>query len=119
MHFTAFGKTPLLLALVMPFTSAPAWAGDATASWKQAEAGHYLDERANAWFAFPSAGRGEAEMKTACVSCHTAFPYALARPVLRKLTGVDQPTAYEQQLLEYTKRRVEHWEELDSPKLQI
>jgi squalene-hopene/tetraprenyl-beta-curcumene cyclase len=119
MHFTPFGRTLLLVALAMPFTSAPALAGDEPASWKKAEAGQYLDERAKTWFSFSSAGRGEAATKTACVSCHTIVPYALARPALRRLTGADQPTDFEVKLLVQTKMRVEHWEELDSPTYRL
>src|SRR5262249_19793441 len=105
------------LALFVP--PAPAWAGDEPANWKKAEAGKYLDERAKTWFDFSSAGRGDAETKTTCVSCHTSFPYALARPVLRKLIAEDQPTEYEKKRLEQIKSRVEHWEELDSPKYRL
>jgi hypothetical protein len=43
----------------------------------------------------------------------------LARPALRRLTGAAQPTEYEQQLLKQVKMRVEHWEELDSPKIRL
>ncbi len=87
--------------------------------WSADEAGKYLDDRAKTWFAFASAGRGEGETKISCVSCHTTLPYALARPALRKLTGVDQPTDYEKKLLGYAKMRVEHWAEIDSPKFRL
>ena len=44
--------------------------------------------------------------ETRCVSCHTAVPYALARPALRGLLGEPAPTAHEARLLEYVRRRV-------------
>jgi squalene-hopene/tetraprenyl-beta-curcumene cyclase len=119
MHLTFFGRTALLVALALPWLSAPAWADDEPAPWKKVEAGQYLDERAKTWFAFPSAVRGEAERKTTCVSCHTLLPYALARPVLRQLTGAAQPTEYEQRLLEQMRLRGAQWEELDSKPLRL
>src|SRR6059036_168737 len=81
-------------------------------SWKPDEALKYLDERQKAWFAFSSADRGEGETRTSCVSCHTALPYALARPVLRKLAGAE--TATPKKLVAQTRMRVENWKELDS-----
>jgi squalene-hopene/tetraprenyl-beta-curcumene cyclase len=91
----------------------------APSSWRKHEAANYLDGRAKAWFAFDDAGRGESATITRCVSCHTVSPYALARPALRKLTGANQPTDVEKQLLAQTKLRVEHWDELDSEKFQL
>ncbi len=119
MRRAGFAKTFILVALAIPCMSRWALAGDEPAGWKKAEAGEYLDERAKAWFAFSSAGRGEGETKSTCVSCHTAAPYALARPVLRKLTGAGQPTEYETRFLAQTKMRVENWEELDSSKFRL
>jgi squalene-hopene/tetraprenyl-beta-curcumene cyclase len=119
MPFTSWGRTFLLIVLPLPVASTLARAGDAPAGWRTAEAGAYLDERAKTWLAFPSAGRGAAETKTVCVSCHTTLPYALARPALRRLTGDGRPTAYEAQLLGYARLRVEHWEDLDSPQLRL
>src|SRR5262245_29158137 len=61
MRFASFCGIPLLAALLLPASSSLARAGDEPAPWKKADAGQYLDERAKTWFAFPSAGRGEAE----------------------------------------------------------
>ncbi|HUY36873.1 MAG TPA: hypothetical protein VMV69_29410 [Pirellulales bacterium] len=119
MHFTFFVRTSLPVALAIGCSSAWALADDEPAAWNKIEAGRYLDERAKAWFAFTSAERGEAETKSSCISCHTIGPYALARPALRKLTGAGRPTDYETRLLAQTKMRVEHWEELDSPKFRL
>jgi squalene-hopene/tetraprenyl-beta-curcumene cyclase len=44
---------------------------------------------------------------TTCVSCHTVVPYALARPALRKATGISQPTPQEAKLLDEALRRVD------------
>src|SRR5689334_14531172 len=94
-------------------------AGD-EAAWNKDLAGKYLDEREQTWFdSFPSAERGEGTSKTSCVSCHSVLPYALARPVLRKLTGEKEATKYEKQLLAQIRKRVENWMDLDTPPFQL
>ena len=62
--------TSLLIA-----ASAPAPAP--TPAWNPRAAAAYLDGRADWWLAWPNAAR---DHDTACVSCHTALPYALGRP---------------------------------------
>src|SRR2546425_10959531 len=89
-------------------------AGGERKSWNPDEARKYLDERQKAWFAFSSADRGEGETRTSCVSCHTVLPYAIARPVLRKLAGAETVTEQEERLLVQTRMRVENWKELDN-----
>src|SRR5438270_2648505 len=72
-------------------------------------AANYLDTREQWWTNWPGSARDHG---TFCVSCHTALPYALARPVLRQvLAETDQPT-YEHQLLENVKKRVRLWNEV-------
>jgi hypothetical protein len=102
------------------FLASPAArAGSESAGWKTAEAGNYLDQRARAWFEFAGAKRGEGATRTSCVSCHALVPYALARPVLRKLSGVGKPSEYEQLLLARTRKRVEAWSDLDTPRFRL
>jgi squalene-hopene/tetraprenyl-beta-curcumene cyclase len=75
-------------------------------AWDQQAAAKYLDDRMDLWFEKAKklqTGRGN----TSCVSCHTVVPYVLARPVLRKATGVSKPTPQEAKLLDQTLRRVE------------
>lgn len=50
-------------------------------SWDQKAAAAYLDQRQSWWMEWPRAAR---DHETFCVSCHTAVPYALSRPGLRK-----------------------------------
>ena len=120
MHGISFGRIFVAVILVAaPGLCISARGDDEPAHWRKAEAGRYLDERAQAWFAFADAGRGEAETKSRCVSCHTVSPFALARPALRKLTGAKEPTEIEKRLIVQTKMRVEHWDELDSAKFQL
>jgi squalene-hopene/tetraprenyl-beta-curcumene cyclase len=49
---------------------------------------------------------------TFCVSCHTAVPYALARPALRKALAEPTPTDNERLLLENVAKRVRIWKEI-------
>ena len=46
---------------------------------------------------------------TFCFSCHTAVPYALARPSLRTALAEAAPTAAEHQLMEDVRQRVRLW----------
>ena len=78
----------------------------------RAAAERYLDARMDEWWAKAKplkTGGGEAK----CLSCHTAVPYALARPALRvvysRTTGertLLAPTAHEQRLLDTVRQRV-------------
>src|SRR5437667_11665685 len=97
----------VLLPIVVLVACPMARAAGERKSWKPDEARKYLDERQKAWFAFSSADRGEGETRTSCVSCHTVLPYALARPVLRKLAGAETATEEEKKLLTQSRMPVE------------
>ena len=81
-----------------------------SAEWDQAAAAAYLDGRQAWWRTWPVAAR---DHDTACVSCHTALPYALARPSLRLALGETGPTVPEVELLEDVTKRVVLWNEVD------
>jgi squalene-hopene/tetraprenyl-beta-curcumene cyclase len=102
---------PLLL---LPLAGASDVLENSPTGWNADLAAKYLDERAQTWFAFSGADRGQGADKISCVSCHTLLPYVLARPTLRKLTAQNEPHAFEAKVLEQISRRVEHWDELDS-----
>jgi len=85
-----------------------------SSDWQPDKAEKYLDEREKTWFAFSSATRGEGATQTTCLSCHSVLGYALARPVLRKRSGVETPTEQEKKLLDQTRMRVNNWQELDT-----
>lgn len=87
-------------------TDGPAAAGG---SWDAKRAAEYLDARMDWWSAWPGAKR---DHETFCVSCHSAAPYAMARPVLRKHLGDATPSAQEQRLLTNVSRRVAMWKEV-------
>ena len=49
---------------------------------------------------------------TFCISCHTALPYALARPVMRTALGEAGTSAVERQLLDSVTKRVGLWDQV-------
>ena len=81
----------------------------AAGPWDQKAAAAYLDQRAGWWMAWPKAAR---DHETFCVSCHTAVPYALSRPALRKALAEEAPSANERRLLENVTKRVRLWKEV-------
>src|SRR6266571_3424447 len=78
-------------------------------SWDQKAAAAYLDRRAGWWMEWPKAAR---DHETFCVSCHTAVPYALSRPALRKALAQETPSVNERRLLENVTKRVRLWKEV-------
>src|SRR5437016_11526968 len=78
-------------------------------SWDQKAAAAYLDQRASWWMEWPKAAR---DHETFCVSCHTAVPYALSRPALRKALAEEAPSVNERRLLDNVTKRVRLWKEV-------
>src|SRR5437667_5606551 len=93
--------TSLLIAASAP-APAPTWNPRAAAA--------YLDGRADWWLAWPNAAR---DHDTACVSCHTALPYALARPALRAALAEREAAAPERKLVANVVKRVRLWNEVE------
>ena len=62
------------------------------------------------WLRWSTAARDHG---TSCVSCHTALPYALARPALRATLGERDLPAPERRLIENVVKRVWLWKEVD------
>ncbi|MGB2621541.1 MAG: hypothetical protein WA857_00600 [Candidatus Acidiferrum sp.] len=93
--------------------SEPAYAAHidsrATATWDRKAAAAYLDQRAGWWMAWPKAAR---DHQTFCVSCHTAVPYAMSRPLLRRALGEQALSPNETKLLENVRKRVRLWKEV-------
>jgi squalene-hopene/tetraprenyl-beta-curcumene cyclase len=72
--------------------------------WDPASAARYLDARMDVWWTKAKVLRtGDGQAR--CLSCHTAVPYALARPALRAVLGESGPTAHESRLLDQVRRR--------------
>lgn len=75
--------------------------------WDSVAAARYLDRRMDVWWTKAKTLRtGSASAK--CVSCHTAVPYALARPLLRIAMGQPEPTAHETRILDTVRLRTTH-----------
>lgn len=85
----------------------PAPAGS---SWNAPAAAAYLDGRQAWWMGWPTAAR---DHDTPCVSCHTALPYALARPALRSRLGEKDASPTERTMLEHVTKRVRMWQEVE------
>jgi squalene-hopene/tetraprenyl-beta-curcumene cyclase len=86
------------------------YAQHAPASWNEKAAAAYLDQRIAWWMDWPSAAR---DHETFCVSCHTAVPYAVARPSLRTGAAAQTASALERRLLDNVTRRVRMWKEVE------
>src|SRR5262245_2671737 len=79
-------------------------------AWNAPAAAAYLDGRQAWWQQWPNAAR---DHDTACVSCHTALPYALARPALRKALGEHDLAAPERTMVTNVEKRVKLWREVE------
>lgn len=88
----------------------PRAAADPSAAWNAKAAAAYLDQRATWWTTWPNAQRDHG---TFCVSCHTALPYALARPSLRQPLGETAPSSAEAALVANVVKRVTNWREVE------
>jgi squalene-hopene/tetraprenyl-beta-curcumene cyclase len=82
----------------------------AAQGWDMRSAAAYLDARQTWWSAWPNAAR---DHQTACVSCHTALPYALARPSLRAALRESQPPTAERKLIDDVVKRVLMWRDVE------
>src|SRR3954469_2332839 len=99
----------LLLAGAVAATRISAEA-DPPPAWNRQAAAAYLDQRATWWTTWPTAQRDHG---TFCVSCHTALPYALARPSLRQPLGESAPAPSEAALLANVTKRVTMWRDVE------
>jgi len=79
------------------------------ASWNARAAAAYLDQREAVWRGWSDAAR---DHQTFCISCHTAVPYALSRPALRKVLGEQTLSTGERLLVENVIKRVRLWKEV-------
>jgi len=78
-------------------------------TWSPRAAADYLDGRADWWLGWSGAARGQG---TACLSCHTTLPFALARPALARQLGESSASAAEKKLIDVLKKRVENWDKI-------
>ncbi|MGA8683282.1 MAG: hypothetical protein WB623_02675 [Candidatus Sulfotelmatobacter sp.] len=78
-------------------------------SWDPKAAATYLDYRAAWWMEWTGSAR---DYGTFCISCHTALPYALARPALRAALTEQGPSVNEHRLVENVAKRVRLWNDV-------
>lgn len=78
--------------------------------WNVKSAAGYLDGRMAWWLTWQGSQRDQG---TACVSCHTALPYALSRPALRRALGEQAVAAPEQTMLDNVVKRVRMWRDVE------
>jgi squalene-hopene/tetraprenyl-beta-curcumene cyclase len=108
--FTA-GACGLAICVLAGLSSSTSHAAaDSTAAWSGKAAAAALDQRQDWWMTWPTAARDHG---TYCVSCHTALPYALARPALRQALGESGPSATEIKQLESVTKRVRMWKDVE------
>jgi squalene-hopene/tetraprenyl-beta-curcumene cyclase len=99
-----------VVALLGGWAGTLAAAGGDPAPWSPRAAAAYLDQRTEWWMTWPNAQR---DHETFCVSCHTATPYAVARPALRRALGETGPSATEVKLVANVTRRVRMWKDVE------
>ena len=85
-------------------------ANEAKASWDPKAAAVYLDQREVTWMGWIGAAR---DQDTFCIACHTAIPYALARPALRKTLAENGLSVDERKLIDNVAKRVQLWSKID------
>jgi hypothetical protein len=97
-------------ALFALLTIVPALAAAKDPAWDAERAAARLDARARLWTGSDQTRRSH---DTTCVSCHSAMPYLLVRPLLRDLLVEREPSEPEKLLLEDVRRRVALWNEVE------
>jgi hypothetical protein len=82
------------------------------ATWSKADASAYLDGRATYWLGWGGSSRGHG---TACISCHTGLPIALAQAAVDKpAVGLMSADPAELAMLNDVKTRVAGWDNVVS-----
>src|ERR1700733_8489602 len=84
-------------------------AAKVSTTWDPKAAAAYLDYREGWWAEWAGSAR---DHDTFCVSCHTALPYALARPVLRATLAEPGPSINERKLMDDVTKRVRLWKDV-------
>lgn len=109
-------KSTIALVLASAFAISAVLATTLTAGrsvaqrpWDPKSAAAYLDQRQAWWESWPRSARDHG---TVCVSCHTALPYALARPELRAILNETDAPAPERRLVADVSTRVRGWNEM-------
>jgi squalene-hopene/tetraprenyl-beta-curcumene cyclase len=100
-----------LSAIAAPLCAqGPSARGADSARWSEQRAVAYLDARIGWWMGWSTSQR---DHDTFCVSCHTAVPYAVARPALRTPAEGHARTQLEWRLIDNVTKRVRMWAEVE------
>jgi len=113
MRCVAISSAGIPIALFL--TGWTAWAADnskppVSVEWNPVLAAKYLDRRAKWWETWP---RSQRDHDTACISCHTTLPYALARPKLASLLQETATPEVDRTVLGNVEKRVSLWNEVE------
>ena len=100
----------LILTFTVPLAPAQERTVAAAKETQLRAAAAYLDGRLDWWLHWPNAAR---DHDSSCVSCHTALPYALARPALRRGLEEGEMPAPERMMLANVAKRVRLWKEVE------
>src|SRR5262245_4906628 len=100
----------LAVFFIAALTSNMVRVGAEADAWDARSAAGYLAARQAWWRNWPPAAR---DQNTACVSCHSALPYALARPALRSRLNESGPSANESKLFADVVKRVRGWKDME------
>jgi squalene-hopene/tetraprenyl-beta-curcumene cyclase len=103
MRTTTIAASLIFAALVLAIGSSVHARADVAPSWDPAAAAARLDSRMTWWMEWPSAAR---DHDTFCVSCHSALPYAIARPALRSTMHDQSLSPAEKRLIDNVVKRV-------------
>ena len=103
-------RPTILIALAACWLPSITVAQTPSSTWNARAAASYLDVRQAWWLKWPTASR---DHETSCVSCHTALPFALARPALRETLGEQQAGDAERRLVDNVVKRVQLWRDVD------
>lgn len=107
MLLRALAATTVLALVASLSVRAGAPPTDAVSGWDPAAAARYLDARMDLWWTRAKTLKS-GDDETKCLSCHTAIPYALARPALRQAMGITTATAHETRIVDTVHTRLAH-----------
>lgn len=108
--FAAVSATAAMVALAnvdsVPDTANVSTRPTPRHTWNPRSAEGYLDQRQLWWESWPKSVRDHG---TVCISCHTAVPYALARPKLTEILREEEVPAPERKVIADVETRVREW----------
>ena len=109
MNSTAIGLLTLAASGIVVVAAQTTRPGPPTPAWDPAAAATYLDQRQSWWESWSRSARDHG---TVCLSCHTAVPYALARPGLRAALHENGVPSPERKLIDDVVTRVREWSQI-------